>query len=334
MNPTVINSIFFNLSIQIFNQRRFYDAYHVFEKTSEGFCPKPAQSKSETTLCTLESVIKAKIQGKKLYKIIHHFWTKKEGGKSRIQFKRLGLAIIASALFLVILLLFLMQKDTSYIEETNTPFVASHKDSSSSRLKKSKVDSLFESEGLSSSKKGNTKRRSQNLYGHGPATHKAPRLKYRAKQVILRSDGHQGAGASENTLPTGTNLVGQLLTAIDTRDKGQRVKVILPYGGTFKNQRILARNTVLLGRIRYLGRGEKVFVSLGKGVTPEGREFALKAQALSSKDYSSGLLGDYHSQTDLRLFGAVGLSMLSRAGDVLTEREALSEGTPLLPKPP
>ena len=70
----------------------------------------------------------------------------------------------------------------------------------------------------------------------------------------------------------------------------------------------------------------------GKGVTPEGREFALKAQALSSKDYSSGLLGDYHSQTDLRLFGAVGLSMLSRAGDVLTEREALSEGTPPTPQ--
>ena len=73
-------------------------------------------------------------------------------------------------------------------------------------------------------------------------------------------------------------------------------------------------------------------MTFDKGVTPKGLEFPIKAQALSSKDYSSGLLGDYHSQADLRLFGAVGLSMLSRAGDVLTEREALSESTPPTPK--
>ena len=241
-------------------------------------------------------------------------------------------------LVLFALLSSLNKKDTSYIAETNTPLkVEDRERDSSQKLQSVKTHNLVSSLKAgeltlaSSNWRAKTKDRLKQSTSKGSSygsSYQAD-MKYKAKQVIFRKDYQVLAGDS---LPTGTNLIGQLLTAIDTRDKGQMVKVILPYGGTFKGKRILARNTVLLGRIRYQSKGSKVFVTFDKGVSPKGLEFAIKAQALSSKDYSSGLVGDYHSQADLRFFATMGISMLSKAGDVLTEREALSENSFPTPK--
>ena len=247
--------------------------------------------------------------------------------------------MIGFALALLVPLLFLSRKDTSYIGKTDAPFKVKDKDNVSQNLEKGEVQNLIPPiKPEEPSKRRHNTRRNTSIR---QSDNQRLILKYKAKQVILRppdSDYNSGdsqanfKSGKEGGLPTGTNLVGQLLTAIDTRDKGQIVKVILPYGGTFQHKRILDRNTLLLGSIRHQSEEKKVFVTFDKGVTPKGLEFAIKAQALNSKDYSSGLLGDYHSQADLRLFGAVGLSMLSTASNVLTKRESLSASSPPTPK--
>ena len=243
-------------------------------------------------------------------KKLKSLFMKKEGGKDRVILKALGFFFGVLFLLLLIFLLFTERKDTSYIVETDKPLETPK---GWQRAKDQDLSAYFVQGGLQKKKHKNS--------GHQRG------IKYSAKQVILRRDSRQ-----VDSLPIGTNLIGQLLTAIDTRDARQVVKVILPYGGLFKRKRILARNTLLLGPIQYQGKGEKVFVTFHKGVLPNGREFALKAQALRTKDYSTGLMGDYHSQTDLRLLGAMGVSMLSKASDVLTEREALAEGISPTPK--
>lgn len=140
--------------------------------------------------------------------------------------------------------------------------------------------------------------------------------KYKAVQVVQRLGGDP-----DRMLPIGTNFIGQLLTAIDTRESGQLVKVGLPYGASFDSERRIERNSTIFGTVSYPGKSEKVYIKFHRLLFPNGQEFKIDAQALGSLDYSPGLLGEYHGTGGARVATTVGLTMLSGISDVLVERE-------------
>ena len=151
------------------------------------------------------------------------------------------------------------------------------------------------------------------------------KIKYRAPQVIERKDSFT------SKMPLGTNLIGKLLTSIDTRESEQLYKVLLPYGGKGKHGGI-PKNTVLFGTVNYPNTGRKVFMQFSKALLPDGQEVALKAQALSAKDYSPGLEGELHSGTTTRVAATLGLTMVSAFTDTLTEKQALGSEGQVTPK--
>ncbi len=162
----------------------------------------------------------------------------------------------------------------------------------------------------------------QKAQGQAPRGRLVRNIEYKAPQVIARKDS-DGTTAG---LPVGTNLIGKLLTSVDTREPKQMYKVLLPYGGRDKNGGEIPKNSVLFGTIRYPGNGNKVFFQFSNALLPNGKEVEIKAQALSSKDYSPGLIGEYHGKGMERVAATLGLSMVSAMSDTLTEREALGQG--------
>ena len=151
------------------------------------------------------------------------------------------------------------------------------------------------------------------------------KLKYKAPQVIERQDSFT------SKLPLGSNLIGKLLTSIDTRESEQLYKVLLPYGGKGRHGGI-PKNTVLFGTINYPNRGRKVFMQFSKALLPDGKEVELKAQALSAKNYSPGLEGTLHSGTTARVAATLGLTMVSAFTDTLTEKQVLGSEGQVTPK--
>ena len=155
-----------------------------------------------------------------------------------------------------------------------------------------------------------------------------PTIKLMAKQIITRTD----LSIHEGSIPTGTNFIGKLVSTIDTRDLNQFIKVLLPYGGSFKGKNKLPKDTMLLGTVKYTGSGEKVFLTFVKAVLPTGQEIEVSAQALNPDDYSTGILGDYHGTAGVRIATTLGLSMVSGMTEVLTEKKALGESGAVTPK--
>jgi Bacterial conjugation TrbI-like protein len=152
-------------------------------------------------------------------------------------------------------------------------------------------------------------------------------MKYKAVQVVNRTGDDP-----ERTLPIGSSFIGQLVKAIDTRDTNDLVRVVLPYGGSFDHDRRIDKGSMIFGRVNYPGQGEKVYIQFNRLLFPDGREFKIEAEALSSTDYSSGLVGVEHDGTAGRILATTGLTMLSGITDVLTEKESLSVFEPPTPK--
>ncbi len=143
-------------------------------------------------------------------------------------------------------------------------------------------------------------------------------IKYQAKQVIKRGDVFE----PEKTLPTGTNLIGKLVTSIDTRETSQIYKVLLPYGGKSKSGAEIPKNTIIHGMIKYPGKGKKVFIKFNSAFLPDGREVKFDAQALSSSDYSPGILGKFHGKAGVRLATTLGLTVVSGMTETLVKKKA------------
>lgn len=154
------------------------------------------------------------------------------------------------------------------------------------------------------------------------------KLVFRAKQVLERDNGKGGKKA----LPAGSNLIGKLLTSIDSRDLSSPIKVLLLYGGKFQNEEFIEKNTVLLGKANFSGKGERIFISFDKAISPTGQERQIVASALDSSDYANGIVGDVHSETAMRIAGTLGLTMVSSMSDVLTEKIAHGESGVVIPK--
>lgn len=141
------------------------------------------------------------------------------------------------------------------------------------------------------------------------------KLSYNAKQVFERTE----AQGLMTPIPSGTNFVGKLINGIDTRQDNQVLKVSLPYGGSHPSGGKIPRDTVLLGSASYSG-GDRVYIRFTRVIYPNGQEYRIDAQALSSGDYTPGLIGYHHSETDLRVAGSLALTMVSAGADVLTQR--------------
>lgn len=150
-------------------------------------------------------------------------------------------------------------------------------------------------------------------------------IRYKARQVI-------GPDASQDKIPPGANFVGKLLTSIDTRSPRQ-VSVMLPYGGSHRSGGgSLPPETILMGQLSYQGQGERVFMVFNRAILPDGQELAIRAQALSSKDYRAGVIGDYHSNKGDQMAASLGLSMVSGISQIMVEKEGLGQSYEATPK--
>jgi hypothetical protein len=149
----------------------------------------------------------------------------------------------------------------------------------------------------------------------GKAKVKPMKITYNGRQVFERTET-QGL---LTPIPSGTNFIGKLINGIDTRQDNQTLKVILPYGGSHPSGGKIPRDSVLLGSATYSG-GDRVYIRFNRIIFPNGQEYRIDAQGLSSGDYTPGLVGVQHSETDLRVAGSLGLTMVSAVTDVMTQR--------------
>ena len=256
------------------------------------------------------------------------FLMKKDDGKDVLDRKKFFLCI-GSIISVGVLLLIVLKpsKDSSVVINSITPIEHDKENDKKLVLEESeKVTALFKALKQREQKEPIKKqpRQSPQYRSYAPVN---TDIEYKAQQVIERK------GPDSLGLPLGTNLIGKLLTSIDTRETDQLYKVILPYGGNGKNGGHIPKDAVLFGNITYPGKGKKVFLRFSQALLPDGEEVKLNAQALSSKDYSPGLNGDYHSKIAERVASTLGLSMLSVMTDTLTERQITGAGETIVSNP-
>ena len=154
------------------------------------------------------------------------------------------------------------------------------------------------------------------------------KIKYRAKQVILReSDRPEGPA-----IPNGTNLIGTLLSHIDTRTKEKTIRVLIPYGGGDRWSNILPENTIILAKANYSGHGDRVSLDAFSAQFPDGSEHTISAIALDSSNFAPGIRGEAFSNIDTRVASGLALTMISAGTDVLTEKESLGNSSEVTPK--
>ena len=248
---------------------------------------------------------------------IRSFFLKKDGGKEVIDKKRFWVAVVAVVGVGVFTIIYSEAGgDSSVVVNATAPIKAGSFETAQASLPVSqKVSGLLQAseQRVLASKPRQTK----------PAPKRNLKIQYKAPQVIER----KGVDSFTSKLPIGSNLIGKLLTAVDTRETEQLYKVLLPYGG-----KGIPKNTILFGTITYPNKGRKVFMQFSKALLPDGKEVELKAQVLSAKDYSPGLVGKLHSGAVARVASTLGLTMVSAFTDTLTEKQVLGSEGQVTPK--
>lgn len=245
---------------------------------------------------------------------VRGFFLVKDGGKEILRTKRTMLVAATTALGGVCVLLFFGQQDsTGFWNKSDKPIIGNDQAPVPAPKTEGTVRKLFESSQSKDAENIPPRREGGGM-----------KINYRAKQVLMS----EGVFDAARTIPMGTNIIGRTLTTIDTRQVDQQVKVLLPYGGRFQGGGEIPKNSIVFGQVSHGGKGKKVFIKFGKGIFPGGQEFSLEAQALSPSDYSPGVSGSFHGNTDLRVASALGLTMVAGMSDVLTEKESLG-GTAL-----
>jgi len=141
-------------------------------------------------------------------------------------------------------------------------------------------------------------------------------IKYSAKQVISRNK----KGRKIN-LPTGTNLLAELIGGIDTRHSKQIVLASLRNKIRHKNGSTIPAGSRFRGSFSYNKDQEKVYLKFSKIIFPDGEEYSISAHVLDFSDYSVGLYGNYHDYSGLKIAANMGLSLVSTAADVLTKKK-------------
>ncbi|MEZ4744001.1 MAG: hypothetical protein R3B45_16395 [Bdellovibrionota bacterium] len=156
---------------------------------------------------------------------IRKCFIKKDADKEVLDQKKLFMLLGALLFFGVsTTLIFKEDPDSSVMIQTNEPIAKTIEDSKSKDLppQSEKLEKLLQASARNQPRETETYRRVE-------PTPKV-NIAYKAPQVIERK-GPDGFGAG---FPVGSNLIGKLLTAIDTREQSQFYKVLLPYGGRSK----------------------------------------------------------------------------------------------------
>jgi type IV secretory pathway VirB10-like protein len=257
--------------------------------------------------------------------ILKDLFLKEDGGKKALNKKSVVIAVFIFFLFGVTFALvpkFLNAfrgNDTSKVTKTTSPITEDGEEKeSSNEIEDNSVG------GVSDASESSTKSIDTN---QTKTKKKQIKVIYQAGQVINRQNDR-----SSKKLPLGTNVIAKLITSIDTRNPSL-IKVILPYDAKNKSgEKILPKGSILIGELSYSGQGNRVFISFTKAVLTDDNEIDLHAQALSSKDYSAGIEGEFHSNTVNRVGSVLGLSMISGTTEVLVEKESLGEGQTPTPK--
>lgn len=252
----------------------------------------------------------------KFLHLVRSFFFKKENGKEVLNRQRTLLScgfFLSLGVFVVIF--FGPENDSSVILETSEPIKSERIENPPPELSGT-VSGL-----LNTSRRKELEQQSRKTPPPERSRY-VQNIEYKAIQVIER----KGADSLSHGLPVGSNMVGKLLTTIDTRETNQLYKVLLPYGGQDRNGGDIPKNTILFGKVSYPGKGKKIFIKFSKALLPDGQEVELNAQALDSKEYSPGLLGQFHGRTMERVASTLGLTMASVMTDTLTEREAIGGG--------
>ena len=250
---------------------------------------------------------------------IRAFFLKEEGGKEVLD-RKIFIATVGTVIALgATTLLLSAGGDSSVIVNATEPIEAGDLAVASSPVS-SKVNGLLRA----SEQSGRVDLQRKHVK---PAPKRTLKIEYKAPQVIERKDA-----SFTSKLPIGANLIGKLLTAIDTREGEQLYKVLLPYGGKGRHGDGIPKNSILFGTINYPNKGRKVFMQFAKALLPDGKEIELKAQALNAQDYAPGLVGKLHSGAAARVASTLGLTMVSAITNTLTEKQALGSEGQVMPK--
>ena len=144
------------------------------------------------------------------------------------------------------------------------------------------------------------------------------------RQASIRYLAPQVVGMKPNvprSIRQGAKLVGFLLSAIDTRVPAP-VRVRILQGGEVNGVAIEA-GSVLTGQFSYSGTGKLLHINFSRIDTVDGEPKRIQAQALNVGNYSPGIIGEEHSDTEVKVAAQMGLTMFAGMTDVLTEKESL-----------
>lgn len=113
-------------------------------------------------------------------------------------------------------------------------------------------------------------------------------------------------------LPSGTKVPAFLLDRVFSFNVNAPVLAIVSKDLSWKEQVVIPKDSQFLGEASVLQSIDRINVSFNLLVLPDGREIRVHAMALS-EDGSSGIKGKAEKHRDLRVFKAIGESLLGGA---------------------
>jgi len=113
-------------------------------------------------------------------------------------------------------------------------------------------------------------------------------------------------------LPSGTKVPAFLLDRVFSFNVNAPVLAIVSKDFSWKEQVVIPKDSQFLGEASVLKSIDRINVSFNLLVLPDGREIRVHAMALS-EDGSNGIKGKVEKHRDLRVFKAIGESLLGGA---------------------
>lgn len=247
---------------------------------------------------------------KKVKRQLYDFLFERHGSQKIL--KKKSLFIIGSLLVLLIICAALTRritKDTSHLGTGKVDKNSSEKSQRKNSQVNVGIQNAYHAASIGASKENSNN--SNNGYKYQP-----PKINYRAVQVIERDNLEN----EKDTLPIGTKFIGKMLSSVDTREAGVTIEVLLPYGAAFKSEKMIPDDSIIMGVVQYSGKGQKFFINFSHIVFPDGSEHQVHAQALDSKDYSVGLIGEFHGHVGARVASTLALTAIGTAADIMVSK--------------
>lgn len=138
---------------------------------------------------------------------------------------------------------------------------------------------------------------------------------YVFKEEKAPGQSHERKGNREEKslgLPSGTKVPAFLLDRVFSFNVNAPVLAIVSKDLSWKEQVVIPKDSQFLGEASVLQSIDRINVSFNLLVLPDGREIRVHAMALS-EDGSNGIKGKVEKHRDLRVFKAIGESLLGGA---------------------